>query len=880
MSTSWTALSTCSAMFKRFASRSHFWLYAFLWVGLSSAQAATPTAGTVIGNQASATYTDASNVQRTVTSNVVTAVVQQVASLTLTAPTTKAVTAGGQVVFPLTLSNTGNGPDAFALSTAQSGAFSMSSVQFYLDANGDGQPDDLNPITSTGPLQPGAVFKLVAVAVVPTTPVAGDTQTLTVTATSSFAPATQASVAEQSVVSANAVINVSKAMSASSGDPGSGPFTITLTYTNTGNTAATSVVLKDALPSGMTYVAGSGRWSSLGSTVLTDALDGTQGTGQTITYDYNATSTKAVTASISSVPAGQSGTLTFEVSIDAFDTATATGQLAGALQNTASVSYHDGASNVGPTNTNTVSFQVNGKAAVSMAGQTVSSASQGSTVVFVNALRNMGNRADSFDITVPSGTFPPGTTYTLFQADGATPLVDTNGNGTPDTGLMASGASYNVVMKVQLPAGASGGPYSFSVTATSRNDALKSASASDVLSAVVSSAVDLTNTAALGGVGVTGVGAGPEATAQSTVSANPGATVRFVLYVNNTSAVADSYDLAASTIASFATLSLPSGWTVQFKDAQGTVITNTGVLNAGVSKLVYADVSVPAQQAAMPSPGQLIYFRVVSPSTGAIDRKTDAVVVNTLRSIQVSPNNSGQVFPGGTVVYSHVLTNNGNVTENSTASAVALSLSQSQAGFSAVVYRDLDNNGQIDPTDTIVNNPADLGPLVPGASLRLLVKVSAAAGASVGLVNSTNLIVTTSGVINGSIAPASVAATDASTVISGNVVLLKDQALDANCDGLPDAAYSTGSITSGAVPGACIRYRIRVANNGTSDVLSVIISDATPANTTYHATAPAATTQGTVTAPASASTGTVSASVGTLVPAGSATVTFGVRINP
>jgi len=298
-------------MFKRFASRSHFWLYAFLWVGLSSAQAATPTAGTVIGNQASATYTDASNVQRTVTSNVVTAVVQQVASLTLTAPTTKAVTAGGQVVFPLTLSNTGNGPDAFALSTAQSGAFSMSSVQFYLDANGDGQPDDLNPITSTGPLQPGAVFKLVAVAVVPTTPVAGDTQTLTVTATSSFAPATQASVAEQSVVSANAVINVSKAMSASSGDPGSGPFTITLTYTNTGNTAATSVVLKDALPSGMTYVAGSGRWSSLGSTVLTDALDGTQGTGQTITYDYNATSTKAVTASISSVPAGQSGTLTF-----------------------------------------------------------------------------------------------------------------------------------------------------------------------------------------------------------------------------------------------------------------------------------------------------------------------------------------------------------------------------------------------------------------------------------------------------------------------------------------------------------------------------------------------------------------------------------------
>ena len=44
---------------------------------------AAPAAGTAIGNQASASYTDASNTPRTVTSNVVTAIVQQVASLTL-----------------------------------------------------------------------------------------------------------------------------------------------------------------------------------------------------------------------------------------------------------------------------------------------------------------------------------------------------------------------------------------------------------------------------------------------------------------------------------------------------------------------------------------------------------------------------------------------------------------------------------------------------------------------------------------------------------------------------------------------------------------------------------------------------------------------------
>ena len=44
-----------------------------------------PLAGTAIGNQASATYTDASNAPRTATSNLVQTIVQQVASFMLTA---------------------------------------------------------------------------------------------------------------------------------------------------------------------------------------------------------------------------------------------------------------------------------------------------------------------------------------------------------------------------------------------------------------------------------------------------------------------------------------------------------------------------------------------------------------------------------------------------------------------------------------------------------------------------------------------------------------------------------------------------------------------------------------------------------------------------
>ena len=845
------------------------------------ADAASPPAGTAIGNQASATYTDASNAARSVTSNVVTAIVQQVASLTLTQNTAKPVTAGSQVAYPVTLTNTGNGTDTFNLGFTQSGAFGFSSVVFYADANGDGVADNTTPITASTALAQGEVFRFVAVGTVPATAVSASTNSLVVTATSTFAGAVNASVTDVTTVTANAVVNTTKTMSATSGNPGSGPYTVTLTYSNTGNTAATNVLLKDPLPAGLVYVANSARWSGTGATVLTDANNAdAQGSGPTLVYDFGVTLANQATAVISAVAPGQSGTVSFQVSINAYDTATATGQLAGAINNTATTSYNDGAANVGPFNTNTFAFTVNAVKAVAMTGATVASATQGSTVTFTNVVKNNGNAPDSFDMTLAAGTFPPGTSYALYQADGVTPLLDTNGNGVPDTGVLASGATYNVVLKVTLPTASTGGPYSVSKTATSRLDPSKTATTTDTLTAISANAVDLTNNAALGGGGVVGVGAGPEAGAQVTNATNPGTTTRFTLYVNNVATVADTFDLAASTNASFGTLALPAGWTVVFRDSAGTVITNTGIVNGGANKLVYADVSVPASQPALPAPGQDLYFRVLSPSSAAVDRIHDAVVVNTVRSVQITPNNNGQVFPGGSVVYSHTLTNAGNVVENSGPSTLTLALADTQGTFSSIVYRDANNNGVIDAGDVIVNTPVDLGPIAPGATVRLLVKVSAASGAAVGIVDTTTLSVTTAGAVNGTAAPALVSASDSTSVIAGNLVLLKEQALDAACDGVADTAFSTANITTGAVPGSCVRYRITITNIGAADVLSVVLSDATPANTTYHAVVAAAATQGTVSAPAAGSAGTLSATVGTLTPTASAVLTFGVRINP
>ena len=846
---------------------------------VGAAHAAAPLAGTNIGNQASAQYLDQAGVTQNVTSNIVTTTVQQVAALTLTSNLSKTVTAGSQVSYPLTLTNTGNGSDTYNLTQTNSGGFVFGSVTFYADANGDGVADNTTPITATTALAPGAVFRFVAVGNVPTTATSGQVDTLLVTATSAFTPATLATVTDTTTITSNAVINVNKSMSAISGAAGSGPYTVTLNYSNTGNTAATLVKLGDILPAGMTYAVGSGRWSVTGTTVLTDATGDIQGSGSTI--DYSVTG-NTVTGIINTVAAGQSGTVTFQVNIDA-------GLAAGALNNTATYAYNDGVAAIAVVNTNTFVFTVNQTSSVTSNSTTatpitVASASQGSTVSFSNVFTNTGNTTDSFDIAIntlilASGTsaFPAGTSYTLYKSDGVTPLVDTNSNGIPDTGSVlgiqsAPNNTYTVVLKVTLPAGATGGPYSVSKTATSKLDPTKTATGTDKLTAIAASTVDLTNTSA----GAAAPGAGPTgATIITTNSTNPGTTTRFTLYVNNTGATGDSYNLAATGV--------PAGWTVVFRDSAGVVISNTGIVSGAGNKLVYADVTVPAGQAAIVAPGQSIAFTATSPSTGATDLKTDAVIINTVRSVTLTPNNIGQVFPGGSVVYTHTISNVGNVVENGVGgSAILLSLAESQAsGFTSIVYLDVNNNNVIDASDIVINTAADLGAFAINQSKQLLVKVTALSGVGIGVVDTTTLKATTTGLINAVAAPATVIATDATTVISGNVVLIKMQALDAACDGTADTPYSTVTITTGAVPGACIRYQITATNNGNANVTGLVVSDSTPASTTYSATVAAATTPvSPVTAPANLTAGTISATVGTLTPSASVVLNFGVKINP
>lgn len=865
---------------------------------------AAPAAGTVIGNQATATYNDAGGTPRTTTSNLVQTTVSQVKSFTLTADGARTASPGQTVYYPHTITNTGNGTDSYTLNALSSTSFAGAaaphgSLAYYIDANGDGVPDNATPVNSTGPIAAAGIFRFVVAGTVPASAANGNTAAITVSV-SDTTPTTLTNTDTTTV--ASSVISVTKALSQNSGpSPNAGPITVTLSYTNSGSAAASTVLLTDLLPAGMTYIAGSGRWSVTGATVLTDASNADDQGG--IVYDFGVTVANRVTATIGSVPAGFSGTLTFQVSIP-------TGVAPGFVNNTAQYQT----STQALSSTNTASYQVlqtaavvaNGSTASSVNGTgepvTVAAAAAGATINFTNVIWNRGNAADTFTISIAGqASWPAGTTFTLLQSDGATSLI---ANTTPSipvgscAGFETDGTfcGYRVILRVQLPADASGGPYSITKTATSTFDNTKADTVIDTLTSVTANTVDLTNntartdstpagTAAAGNAATTGFGT-TGATVITTNTVTPSTTgptvTRFRLHVNNTGAVNDNFNLSFSAA--------PAGWSVVFRadggagncSTVGASLTSTGTLNAGANRLICAEVTVPVTTSGQAAPGTYnVAFTAASATNATVsDVKTDAVAVLAVNTVAITPNNTQQTFPGGSITYTHSIVNTGNVSETITFAAGFLADSRSGSGWTSAAYLDGNSNGVFEPG--IDDVPANListstsFALAVNASRSIFVRVFAPGSAVAA--DPANVTTITARYNAGA---ASTAATDTTSVTDGLVLTKMQRTI--NCDGTGPGVYSTAPIPSSALtaPGRCLQYQITGQNTTAANVTLVVINDNIPANTRQHnACGAPATTVGTVTSPGDGATGTISATVGPLTPSQTATVTFCVRIDP
>jgi uncharacterized repeat protein (TIGR01451 family) len=469
---------------------------------------------------------------------------------------------------------------------------------------------------------------------------------------------------------------------------------------------------------------------------------------------------------------------------------------------------------------------------------------------------------------------------------------------------------YKVVVKVTLPANASGGPYTITKRATSVFNNTVFNDVSDTLTIVAANTVDVTNDARTDSTPAGGANAGNAATSgfgsttttvvttnAVTPSTSGTSTSRFKVVVNNTGFVSDSFNLtqvlAATTAAGVTAPTLPEGWSVVFRadggagncSTVGATVTNTGAIAAAANRQLCAEVTIPATTSGNAIPGNYDFdLTAASATNGAVlDSMRVRLTLGVARAITITPNNTQQTFPGGSVTYTHTITNSGNATDTATFAASCLSDSRAAQGWTSTAYVDANANGTLEVgTDTLVACGTTSVTLNVGESRTLFVRVFAPASAT----GADPANVTT---ITATFGASTTSATDSTSVTDG-LVLTKDQVAVSCAAAGPHAGYTQAAIPAGpaTAPGSCIAYRITGTNTTAGTITNVVINDIVPANTKMKfscsgngATTPTVTV-GAMNAGSAAdgATGTVIANVGPLTSTQSAVLYFCVRIDP
>ena len=637
------------------------------------AQAATPAAGTIISNQAAASYTDGQGVDRVSQSNAVETLVLPKAAFSLASDNTKQASPGSTVYFTHTLTNTGNAADTFKITVdkpANTVGSPASTCDIYIDEDGNGLPDSNTPIGACGTpftttsVLAGGLYRFVIGATVNGQASTGDEATIAVHAKSVTDPAATGAPEQNTdtlQIANGAAFNVNKSSNKSSGPTGS-VITYTFTIANTGN-AAGDLTITDALGNGPTaglrYVSGSGTWSN-GQGALTDASDGAEksdGNGGSIDYQAPTEASKPgdVVVKLTGFNPGATQTVTFQAKVA--DTATV-----GKDMTTNAADYTcqigDGGKDC---RTNEVIFEVlramsvvaNGSTSSSVNGSneplTVTEATAGSTVHWTDVIWNTGNDTETYQLTLSKENFPAGTTFMLFQADGATPLVQgltppipprlrRSLRGAAGQGCRDQRLRLPVVVQAQLPMNASGdGPFQASYIAASTSDPSQTDSVENQLASCRPPPSCWPTTSP------------PPCAARPRPDHADGDDRRqrhLPLYVKSNSV--DTFALSYSGT-DFNAGIVPAGWRVEFRsptagtcDAPGAQIMNARVTETAdpsdtttpdATLIACAVVSTPEDAA---QSTQKVYFKATGTS-GVSSAKLDAVTISANRQISWCP---------------------------------------------------------------------------------------------------------------------------------------------------------------------------------------------------------------------------------------------------
>ena len=310
-----------------------------------------------------------------------------------------------------------------------------------------------------------------------------------------------------------------------------------------------------------------------------------------------------------------------------------------------------------------------------------------------------------------------------------------------------------------------------------------------------------------------------------------------------------------------------------------------------------------------PPGAYVITFRVEQQGTPAVfDTKRDQITLNNAYNVQITPNGAQNTSPGGSVTYTHTITNNGNTTDTISFPGAFLTNSQAPGqAWTASTYSDDGGNLAVPVVNGVLNIGTDTNiittttfTMAPNTTRTIFVRVNAPA-----MAGSPPNVTTLTATYN-TVTPTTVSVTDTTTLTAG-LRLDKFQQLTA-CGtapvaptitaGVPNGLWSGAAIAAGAgtAPGQCIAYLIVGTNTTSSNINTITVSDTTPSNTRYHAACspigvahatgplfassiPANATSGTITAVSAATPAGPAAPTANLLPGSSVSLQFCVRIN-
>lgn len=868
------------------------WVLTLLCV-LTVQQSAWAATNSIISNMAVGEYSEeGSTVVQVARSNLVQTTILPVYSLNLVAANNKTVVAGQTVYFNHILTNTSNETDQYTFTVSNNPTgddfdFVNSSLMVYLDANNDGIPDG-SAITGYT-LGAGQSVGLIVAASIPNTITTGKVANLTLMVTSANGASGTNSNVDKATVTDQSTLVVRKKFSqitAANGDV----VTIRLDYQNPTNTIVPTATLTDTLGSNLTYEVNTGKWN--GVTVY----DAVGGTADPTGINYSVTS-NVVTATLTNIPANTIGYIEFNVKINK--------SIAGKIENVINVTgLTTDTSNTAVVNVAPVyAVKMNGSASnVSDNTNTITASAvpQGGELKFTNYVWNIGNTTDRFNLTLTNSTFPTGSQIEFYRADGVTPLLDSNGDGIPDTGLLSAGVNLPIVVKVRLPSSyavTTDTTFEVSPQAQSLGDISKTSLIKDqgnLLATTVARLVDLTNSPENNGLGNGNVNnaGNPWKTVIAATSTNPvaGGQAIFPLKVSHTG-IGTEYLLSANSTSNFTSLTLPTGVNrVRFYvsgngsncNVMGSETGKTIYLNNGESQLICAVVEVDQLNNSVTTP---IYFRALSTSfvsgnnssNPSQDIIMDAITiqsVNSVAKVEFTPNSRGQVSPLGTVIYSHLLINNTDVDYTGNYSFLS---NNDQVEFNSTLFYDVNGNGVFDAGDLVMRSLADLpgGKLAAHTQVKLLLQVKNLVANNIAQANTTTINLTNN--VNGQVL-ASI--TDVTTVNQRQLKLSKLQARDFDCDDTADESYTTNTLTIGKQAngqGQCVLYKVILTNtSATAMSTAFTFRDMTPAYTVLSQS-PICTSCSSMTAPTVGNAGAVSGTLNSVAANQSYEFNFGVR---